>query len=194
MRIGIDISQIVYEGTGVGRYVREMVSHMLLHGGNHEFVLFGSSLRKQRVLREFYDSLGDVSRVTLRVFPIPPTLLDIVWNVLHIVPIEWFIGRIDVFWSSDWAQPPLASARGVTTVHDLIALKFPEETHNSTEFHLEDARIVSNISAVHARRMQRVKQECDMIFCDSYATKKDCMDILKFPESMLTVVYPGFGI
>ena len=176
MRIGIDISQIVYEGTGVAKYVREMVRALLTIDKTNEYVLFGSSLRKRDVMRQFGSNLPRPVRLVM--LPIPPTLLDIVWNRLHIMPIEWFIGHVDVFWSSDWTQPPLSRAKGVTTIHDLIALKYPSET---------DARIV----ATHKRRLQRAVKECRAIFCDSEATKHDVEDLLNIPPSRLTVIYPG---
>ncbi len=180
MRIGIDISQIVHEGTGVAIYVREMVTAVLKLDKKNDFVLFGASLRKRAVFDEFFLSLQKVNKnVRLVTLPIPPTLLEILWNKLHVVSVEWLIGKIDVFWSSDWAQPPLSHARGVTTIHDLIAIKFPAET---------DSRIVS----AHKRRLEWVKKECAMILCDSLATKKDASELLNIPEESLCVVYPGF--
>ncbi len=178
MRIGIDISQIVYEGTGVAKYVREMVRALVTIDNKNEYVLFGASFRRLRVFKEFVASLP--RRVGLVTVPIPPTLLDIVWNKLHILPVEWFIGPVDVFWSSDWTQPPLAHAKGVTTIHDLIALKYPKET---------DDRIV----ATHKRRLRWVKKECEAILCDSEATKRDIEQLLTISRSKLHVVYPGMN-
>ena len=194
MRIGIDISQIVYEGTGVGKYMREMVKEITRQDHKNEFVLFGSSLRKRDVFFHFYNTLPDHKRVTLRVFPFPPTILSILWNTLHIVPAEWLIGAVDVFWSSDWTQPPLARAKAVTTIHDLIALKYPEETHAVTEIHGTSLQISPNIVSTHKRRLSWVKRECSAIFCDSIATKQDCMELLGIPEQKLHVVYPGYSV
>ena len=194
MRIGIDISQIVFEGTGVAKYVREMVRGMVEAGSSHEFVLFGASLRKQQVFQEFYASLPSRQTVTLRIYPIPPTVLSILWNTLHILPVEWLIGPVDIFWSSDWTQPPLSRAKGVTTIHDLIALKFPEQTHNTVGFDSKKLRIAPNIVSTHAARIKRVLASCDMIFCDSEATKNDCRTLLGVDEKKLTVVYPGYSI
>lgn len=180
MRIGIDISQIVYEGTGVGKYVKEMVRALVSNDSRNEYVLFGSSLRQREVFYTFYRSLHDTRRITLRVYPIPPTLLDIFWNVLHVFPIEWFIGRIDVFWSSDWTQPPLATSYGITTIHDLTVLRYPESFH-------------TKIITVHARRLKQAIRECSFFLCDSHATKQDCMHLLGIAETRLKVVYPGFS-
>src|SRR5690349_17140659 len=106
MKIGIDISQMVHEGTGVARYVRELTKTLIESDAVNTYVLFGASLRKRDVFAKFAQSLPK-NTVRLVVVPIPPTILDILWNVLHIVPIEWFTGPVDIFWSSDWTQPPL---------------------------------------------------------------------------------------
>lgn len=183
MKIGIDISQIAHEGTGVATYVRKMVDALLKIDKKNEYILFGASLRKRHVFNEF------AGRAKLVVVPIPPTVMDILWNVLHIAPVEWFIGKVDVFWSSDWTQPPLAHAQGVTTIHDLIAFKYPEETHQKTEIVGEN--ISSNIVSIQKRRLAWVKKECAAIFCDSEATKKDVIDLLGISKNKLHVVYLG---
>ncbi|MCL4360146.1 glycosyltransferase [Patescibacteria group bacterium] len=181
MRIGIDISQIAFEGTGVARYVRGLVMTLLEYDRGNEYVLFGASLRKRAVFHAYFSTLRRLSpRVSLIVVPIPPTLLDIFWNLLHIVPVEWFIGSVDVFWSSDWTQPPLTRARGVTTIHDVSFLKFPEQF---------DKRII----AVQKRRLTRAVAVCSAIFCDSEATKRDVQDAFTMVPAKLHVVYPGFS-
>jgi len=178
MKIGIDVSQTAYEGTGVAQYVSELVSQLALVDNKNEYILFYSSLRKK-----FHpDQIGikfpiSNKNIQVRKFPFPPTFLDILWNRLHIAPIEWFIGDIDVFISSDWTQPP-TKAQSVTILYDLIVYKYPKET---------DKKIV----ATQKRRLQWVKKECDRIICISESTKKDAMDILGIDEKKLVVIYPG---
>lgn len=179
MRIGIDISQVVFEGTGVARYVDNLVRQLLTIDTVNEYVLFGASLRQQKKLREFFTSLhSDKNRICLKIIPIPPTVLSMLWNWLHIISIEKFIGSVDIFWSSDWTQPPLGNVQGITTIHDVIALKFPIET---------DTAIVKT----HARRLHWVAKECDMILCDSESTKQDVQTLLHIEPKRLSVIYPG---
>lgn len=173
MKIGIDISQIVYEGTGVATYVRAMVDALLALDRKNEYVLFGASLRRRGEFKKFVRN-----RATLVVVPIPPTVLDILWNVLHVIPVEWFIGNVDIFWSSDWTQPPLAHAQGVTTIHDLSVMRYPESFHQK-------------ILTVQKRRLEWAKKTCKAFFCDSEATKKDVIELLHIPQKHLHVVYPG---
>ena len=181
MRIGIDISQIVYEGTGVGNYVRKLVSELIALDKTNTYVLFGASLRRRDKFRSYYRSLScDRKKVTLRTLALPPMILDFLWNTLHIAPVEWFVGPLDVFWSSDWTQPPLTSARGVTTVHDLSTVRYPGSFNRK-------------ILAVQKRRLKRAREECNAFLCDSVATQKDLIELLKIDGHKTRVVYPGFS-
>ena len=99
MRIAIDISQIVY-GTGVSVYTKNLVDNLLRIDRENEYVLFAGSLRRKKDILSIYPSA--------KIFPIPPTLADFMWNRLHILPIEKLIGNIDVFHTSDWWESAIA--------------------------------------------------------------------------------------
>src|SRR5690348_9765854 len=119
MRIGIDISQLAYEKSGVANYLKNLVEELLMKDSKNEYVLFYASLRRQLPDGKFWENgmpkSTDLKVKSLRIhqIKIPPTLLDILWNKLHIIPIETFIGPVDVFISSDWTQPP-SKAKKVT--------------------------------------------------------------------------------
>lgn len=193
MKIGIDISQIVYEGTGVSAYVRTLVTALIKQDSEHEYVLFGASLRRRNEFTSFVSSINKTAKhVRLVTIPLPPTLLDVIWNRWHIIPIEWFVGPIDIFWSSDWTQPPLMRAKGVTTIHDLSILRYPEESHNKTEVDAARVSLAANIVATQKRRLMRAAKVCQAFFCDSEATKRDAKELLGIAEDKLKVVYPGY--
>lgn len=196
MRIAIDISQVVYEGTGVSAYVRKLVTALVSKDTTNEYILFGATLRRKQALEAFFTSVrtsAKAKKIRLVTIPLPPTLSDIVWNTLHILPIEWFVGPIDIFWSSDWTQPPALHAKRITTLHDLSILRFPEESHNATDVDYPKARISANIVAVQKRRLKHAVSECIMFFCDSEATKQDAKELLGISENKLIVVYPGYN-
>lgn len=176
MKIGIDISQIAFEGTGVANYVRNLVENLPKIDKKNDYVFFFSSLRRK------LDSLSvnelTSSRVKIKRFWFPPTLLDFLWNRWHILPIEWLIGDVDIFITSDWTEPPAKKAKKITILYDLIVYKHPQET---------DKKIV----AVQKRKLNWVKKESAAIICISEATKKDAMEILGIEEKRLKVVYPG---
>lgn len=167
---------MAYEGTGVANYLGGLIEGLLKVDKNNQYILFYSSLRKKFQNSKLNSNSN--SNVVIKQFKFPPKLLDMVWNKLHILPIENLIGDVDIFISSDWTQPPTKKAAKATILYDLIVYKFPEET---------DAKIVKT----QKRRLNWVKRECDTVFCISKATKKDAVEVLGIDESRLKIIYPG---
>jgi hypothetical protein len=176
VKIGIDISQIAYENTGVAKYLYTLVENLLRMDKENEYILFFSSLRKN--LPPCIRTLENKQNLKIKTFRFPPTLLDLLWNKLHILSIERFIGDVDVFIASDWTEPPTSKAKKATILYDLIVYKFPNET---------DKKIVE----VQKRKLKWVKKESEMIFCISEATRKDAMEILGVKQDRLAVINPG---
>ncbi|OGG10124.1 hypothetical protein A2154_00155 [Candidatus Gottesmanbacteria bacterium RBG_16_43_7] len=192
MIIGIDISQIVYEGSGVARIVRGLTKALIRNGQHHHFVLFGSSLRQRQALRSFIISLTQkYAHVHGLILPLPPTVLHIIWNVFHIIPIEVFTGKLDVFISNDWTQPPLRSAVGITIIYDLSVFTRPQEFQNRTELVFKSASFKANIIQVQKRRLLHVLKEVSAVICDSQSAKADIHQILGISSEQIHVVYPG---
>ena len=160
MKIAIDISQVIY-GTGVSRYTENLVKALLSIDKDNEYILFGGSLRR---ISNFQLPISNFrGNFKSKIFPIPPRLADVVWNRLHLFPIDYLIGKIDVFHSSDWTQPP-SSAFKVTTVHDLSPIKFPKETPQV-------------VVSAHTARLEWVKKEVDRIIVPSDSTKEDLVSL-----------------
>ena len=186
MKIGIDISQLVYENTGVANYLQNLMQKLLEVDKKNEYVLFFASLRKEFPISNFkFLNKSQIpalpagrSNFKIRKFKIPLILLDFLWNKLHILPIEWFIGNVDIFITSDWTEPPVVKAKKATILYDLIIYRNPGET---------DSKIIQT----QKRKLNWVKKESDMIFCISQATKKDAMEILGIDSKRLKVIYPG---
>ena len=179
MRIGIDVSQTAYEGTGVSNFVMRLVRNLLTVDKDNEYVLFFSGMRRSlpTTLLEGIDH----ERIQVKTFRIPPSVLDVLWNRLHILPIERFIGEIDIFISSDWTQPPLQHAKGISVLYDLIVYKHPDET-------------AASIVTTQKRRLRWMKKECNTIICISEATKRDAKEILGISDDRLVVIYPGMTL
>ena len=170
MKIGIDISAVLY-GTGVSRYTENLIKNLLLVDKENEYVLYGGSLRRRNEFVKFASKLH--GNFKSKFFFFPPTLADVMWNRIHKVGIERLIGKVDVFHSSDWTQPP-SKAFKVTTVHDLIPLKFPKFIH-------------SKIVSVHKRRFEWVKKEADRVIVPSNATKED-LSVYGIPKEKIRII------
>lgn len=175
MKIGIDISQLAYPNTGVANYLENLVLAMIESNPDFEFVLFFSSLRGKFDGSQF--TLHS-SRVKLRKFKMPPLLLDLLWNKLHIMPIENLIGEVDMFITSDWTEPPSKNASKATILYDLIVYTYPTET---------DGKIIET----QKRKLKWVKKESDLVLCISESTKKDAEKLLGIDKEKLKVIYPG---
>ena len=167
MKIGIDVSPIIY-GTGVSLYTKNLVETLLEGDKENDYTLFGYSLRRRGIFKETFGS-------KVKTFPFPPTIMDFVWNQLHILPVEWLTGRLDVFHSSDWTQPP-SSAFKVTTIHDLVPLRFPNISH-------------PKIVETHKARLHWVAKEVDRIIAVSEFTKREIVDILGISPEKIRVIY-----
>jgi glycosyltransferase involved in cell wall biosynthesis len=167
MKIGIDISQIAFPGTGSAVYTENLVKNLLKEKEN-QYVLFFSSLR-QSAPKDFKS----------KNFKFPPLLLEQIWNRFHVLPIEKLIGKVDVFHTSDWLEPPSHCPK-VTTIHDLIIFKYPERFKRRGGHD-----IVVNLQ----RKLKWVKKESTLIIAVSESTKQDIVDILKIPTKKIRVIY-----
>ncbi len=160
MKIAIDVTQVVY-GSGVSVYTKELVKALLALDKENQYILFGGALRRKADLTKFLSSLkGNFKTVKL---PFPPRFADLVWNKLEAFPVELFLGKIDVFHSSDWTQPP-SSAFKVTTIHDLVPIKYPKLSH---------PRVVST----HTKRLEIVRKKVDRIIVPSNETFDDLVSM-----------------
>lgn len=180
MRIAIDISQIVHEGTGVATYTDQLVRNLLKIDNQNEYILFGISFRKFHKLQDYFAELRLLNNnLKSNFFHIPPKIGEFIWNRLHLVNIENLIDDIDIFHSSDWIQPP-SRAKKITTIHDLLVVEYPEVSH-------------PYIVAAQKRRLKWVKKECEMILTDSVFTKDQVNKIMHVDSSRIEVVYPGIS-
>ncbi len=172
MNLTLDFTAAQYTHTGVGRYTYNLAKHLLLLKNPPKLHLFGTSLRDFRHLRQLADSLTPNHTI----FPLPPTVTEVLFNRLHWPPIDRFLPDTDIFHAGDWSQPLLTDTKLVTTIHDLTVLKYPQHHHPKT------------ISA-HKRRHKWVKQEAEAIIADSQATKADIEKLLDINPNKIHVVY-----
>lgn len=177
MKVAIDISQVVHEGSGVADYTSNLVKY-LSQKKEIDILIFGYSYGKYQKLLEFCESLKLLNpKIEAKLFKVPERLVNIIWNKLHIIPVEKLIGNIDIVHTSDWIEPP-SKAKKVTTIHDLIIYKYSETSH-------------PYIIKTQNQKYGWVRKESDCVMADSHATKDDIVKILQMPESKIKVVYPG---
>lgn len=169
LKIGIDVTAGIYSGTGVASYYRSLVPELIKQGKDCEFVLLGYAMRRFSQLK-----------LANRKFFLPPRIMEILWNKLHILSVEMLTGDLDIFHAWDYLQPPVKKAKVVTTIHDLTPIKFPLYHHRSTV-------------EAQTHRLRWVRREADIILADSLATKRDIVELLGIPEEKIKVVYLAAG-
>lgn len=180
MRIGIDVSMLVYQGSGVATYTYNFVKNLLKYDKKNEYILFYSSLRRPK---GFY-YLDEFRKLGGKVFdyPLPPRILKFFWNKYYLLPVEWLIGKVDIYHSSDYLRPPLLKGtKSITTLHDLTWKLFPQ-------YHTKD------VITAHENKLKKTIKFKDEIVVDSQNTKKDLFKC--FPKSKnnsVSVIYPGVG-
>lgn len=175
MIIGIDISSIAYQ-TGVSNYTLNLIRNLLKVDKKNQYKLFYSSLRlplpsEIKILTNYHKN------VSLYQKKLPPTLLQILWNQLRLFPIELFIGKCDIFHTSDWTQPPTFRAKTITTVHDLTPFLYPHWHHQK-------------VIKAHQNKMYWAAKKCSHFICVSQNTQKDLLKL--FPQidpKKITVIY-----
>ncbi len=172
MKIAIDISQAIY-GTGVSVYTKEIAKNLIKLYPEDEYILFGGSLRRRKELL----TLAKKLKGTPKIYPFPPTMMDFVWNSLHLIPVEKFTGPVDLIHTSDWTEPPSKFPK-VTTVHDLVPFLYPQTTTDS-------------IRNAHKKKLAWVMRESKKIIAVSEATKRDLITILRIPEGKIVVIPEG---
>lgn len=173
MNIGIDISQLAFERTGVANYLTSLVESLAKIDNGNEYILFYSSLRRPVPKLKIKNP-----NFRIKAYKFPPTFLEKLWNDFHRFPIESFIGDIDIFITSDWVEPPTKKAKKMTILYDLISYKYPAETH---------PRIVE----VQKKKMSWAVKETAIFIAISESSKKDAIDILGIDESRIKVILPG---
>lgn len=181
MRIVVDISQIVFPGTGVASYTENLVKGLLARDKSNEYILMGYSYHNIRLLQQFYNKMKGINdQVKAKFLPLPSQLANFLWNRVHFFHLEKITGPVDIYHSSDWIQIP-SQAKKITTVHDLVIFRYPQVSH-------------PEIVQTHKRRLYWVKKECDIIIADSISTKNDLISFLGVTPSKIYVVYPGVSL
>ncbi len=176
MKIAIDVSQSLY-GTGVSKYTKHLVTHLLRQHANNQFILFGGSLRRKRELDTWINRLGQAERKT---YYLSPHALNLIWNTFHLLPAETLIGKVDLIHTSDWAEPP-ARAPKVTTIHDL-------------NFLIDPGYALPQIRSVQQKRLYWVAKEAVGIIAVSNATKHDLVQLLNIDSERIEVIHEGPSI
>jgi glycosyltransferase involved in cell wall biosynthesis len=175
MRIGIDYTSAARQSAGIGRFTRELIRAALALDEDNDYRLLVAG--RQPVAEAHLPRAS--RRYRLVQTPISERNLVRLWHRLQIpLPVEVFLGRVDIFHSPDFVLPPVARAVKVLTIHDLSFLRVPE---------CADPRLRWYLGQVVPRSVGRA----DFLLADSESTRRDLVELLGVPPERVQVIYGG---
>ncbi len=172
--IGIDYTPAYEQGAGIGRYVRELVAALSRLDTTTTYRLFVSGTPAGSLPAPPGANFG------WRSTRLSPRSMARLWQRLRVpVPIEFWMGRQDLFHATDFVLPPtLPTTRTLLTVHDLSFVHVPETT---------DPRLKRYLDVVVPRSVRRA----DRVLADSQATRDDLIALYNTPPDKVTVLLSG---
>lgn len=174
MRIGLDYTSAATQGAGIGRYTRELVRALLAVPSPHRYSFFYASPNR-------IDEAAISHRPsTVRRLPFHDKWLMRLWHRLRLpLPVEAFVGQVDLFHSPDFTLPPtLPGVPTLLTVHDLSFVRDPDSAWPSLRAFLNQA-------------VPRSVKRASHVLADSVATKNDLIELFGAPADKITVLYSG---
>ena len=173
-RIGIDFTSASRERAGIGRYARELIRALARLDHTNRYVLF--------VPRDAHADLLHFDwspNFTIRRAPLTERYLAAIWHRARVpLPVEAFIGGVDVFYSPDFLLPPTFARRKLVTVHDLSYVRVPE---------CFPTPLLSYLNRAVPPSIARA----DLIFADAASTQRDLVEVYRTRMEKIKVLYSG---
>jgi len=169
MRIGIDYTAGLRQRAGIGRYTRGLIGALPALDRENDYRLFAAA-------RGVNGAMPSGPNFRACRVPLTDRETSILWQRLRLpLPIELFLGRLDLFHSPDFVLPAVYHARTVLTVHDLTFLRVPEFAHPVLREYLMQV-------------VPRSVARADLVLADSACTRQDVIELLHVPEDRVRVV------
>ena len=158
--------------TGIGRYVRSLLTELAAAGGPDEVRGVAFTLRRRGGLAA---ELPEAVRVVGP--PVPARALQAVWSRLDFPPVTALGGRVDVFHGTNFVLPPTGRAAGVVTIHDLSFLRTPQT--------------VTAASLAYRTLVPRSIARAGAVCVPSAAVAAEVAEAYRVPEDRLVVTHLG---
>jgi glycosyltransferase involved in cell wall biosynthesis len=169
-RVGIDARKI--KDFGIGTYIRNLLESVARRPESQEYRF---RIYVRRADRDALPSLPGNFEVVEEDSPgySLTELTRFAWRLLR--------DRLDLFHATHYVVPPLARARAVVTIHDIIHVLYPQFLPNRA-------------ALIYARAMiRRALRRADRIITVSYNSKRDLVDYFGVAPSCVEVIYNGVG-
>ncbi|MGB8646288.1 MAG: glycosyltransferase family 1 protein [Anaerolineae bacterium] len=181
MRVGIDYTAAARQRAGIGRYTRGLIHALAALDRDNRYTLFVP--RDARYIAPGAQAVERAedfpSNFQLVRAPLDERTLARLWQRLALpLPVEFFVGRCEVWYSPDFVLPPTRAHKKILTVHDLSFKRVPETAVPNLKWYLEGA-------------VPRAVRRADLILADSEATRNDLIELFSAPANRVQKLYSG---
>lgn len=180
MRIGIDAR--LWNQTGVGRYIRNLIFNILKLNQSNQYVIF---IQKQ----EENEIKDQISKLKIKNLKLKIVGVDIKWHsIAEQIKFPRILEKenLDLVHFPYFSIPVFYNKPYVLTIHDLIIDHYPTGKA-STLFPLFYYLKLLSYKFIIYKACQNAKK----IIVPSIATKNEIIDHLKVPEDKIIVTYEG---
>lgn len=168
--LALDATPLLGPRTGIGVYTSHLIRG--LSTGPFETVATAMTWRGQAGL-----DVVVPQGVPVRSKAAPARALRELWKVTDHPKLERLTGPVDIFHATNFVLPPLRSARGVLTIHDLAYLRFPAA--------------VEPQSLAYRELVPRGLQRCSVVCTPTRAVADQVMDAYAVDEAKIVVTPLG---
>ncbi len=175
MDIAFDVSSYIKSiKTGISYYSSELIKSLLKIDKSNYYKLFAFLWNDYGNAFDSLQNPTSNSRIIQKRFP--QFFLRFLWSRMKI-PLEFFVGKYDVYHATEHIIPYTEKGKLVCTVHDIISYFhpewFPEFMNKKTKHYLNALR------------------RCNLLIAISENTKKDLIRFSDLPSEKIEVIYPG---
>lgn len=175
MKIAIEVTPLMNKGAGLSRFVFCFLKELAKIDQVNEYILYyhGGLKYKKRIPPDF-----DFKKSAYKIVKMPLQALSLLRNTFKFPPMELFLGKPDIFWSTNFDVPLFwGKTKIIYTVYDLSPFIFPgqyDKTFSGMRWKIE-----------------RSIKKADVVLAISENTKKDIIRIFNIPTEKINVVYCG---
>ena len=169
MRIGIDARLYTSAFTGIGRYVYELIDHLLALDKHNHYVLFFNEVG----YHEFANKHSNVEKILVNA---PHYSLAEQWKFWRMLEAA----KLDLMHFTHFNAPLLYRRSSIVTIHDLTLSMYPGNKMNKWW-----QRLAYNVT------MHSVVRRARQVIAVSEHTKKDLVRLTRTPPSKIVVIHEG---
>ncbi len=175
MKIALHLQPAVTQQAGIGRYTRELATHLLpLLDDETKLRLDFFDFRREARIPPALQHHQDIHPMRW----IPGGLIQKAWNHLSFPPYDWVHGRADVYHFTNFLAAPCKTGKRVVSIHDLSFIRFPQYTEPKNLQYLK-------------KGIYRTASQADAIITISHFSAKEIATFLSVPEERIFTTHLG---